>query len=103
MLFVIPVYAGLAGTWATVFNWISFALFLPILFFSAVPFYRGAWNSLKYKVINVDLPTGITHRTFVIKKNEDLTNDWLDRKGFKRKQLNLSKDNSHVERKKSSD
>nr|BFD60170.1 heavy metal translocating P-type ATPase metal-binding domain-containing protein [Bdellovibrio sp. CKG001] len=59
MLFVIPVYAGLAGTWATVFNWISFALFLPILFFSAVPFYRGAWNSLKYKVVNVDLPIAI--------------------------------------------
>ncbi|MEN0059022.1 MAG: heavy metal translocating P-type ATPase [Bdellovibrio sp.] len=56
MLFVIPVYAGLAGSWAEVFNWISFTLFLPILFYSAVPFYRGAWNSLKYKVINVDLP-----------------------------------------------
>lgn len=56
MLFVIPVYAGLAGTWATVFNWLSFCLFLPILFYSAVPFYKGAWNSLKFKVINVDLP-----------------------------------------------
>ncbi|WP_081110897.1 heavy metal translocating P-type ATPase [Bdellovibrio bacteriovorus] len=56
MLFVIPVYAGLAGTWAQVFNWLSFLLFLPILFYSAIPFYRGAWNTLKYKVINVDLP-----------------------------------------------
>lgn len=56
MLFVIPVYAGLAGSWAQVFNWLSFFLFLPILFYSAMPFYRGAWNSLKYKVINVDLP-----------------------------------------------
>ncbi|XGC79779.1 heavy metal translocating P-type ATPase [Bdellovibrio bacteriovorus] len=59
MLFVVPVYAGLAGSWATVFNWISFFLFLPILFYSAMPFYRGAWNSLKYKVINVDLPIAI--------------------------------------------
>lgn len=59
MLFVIPVYAGLAGSWATVFNWLSFMLFLPILLFSAVPFYKGAWNSLKYKVINVDLPITI--------------------------------------------
>ncbi len=56
MLFVIPVYAGLAGKWAQVFNWLSFALFLPILFYSAMPFYRGAWNSLKYQVVNVDLP-----------------------------------------------
>lgn len=59
MLFVIPVYAGLAGTWAQVFNLLSFLLFLPILFYSAVPFYRGAWNSLKYQVINVDLPIAI--------------------------------------------
>lgn len=59
MLFVIPVYSGLAGTYATVFNWLSFLLFLPILFYSAVPFYKGAWNSLKYKVVNVDLPISI--------------------------------------------
>lgn len=59
MLFVIPVYAGLAGTWAQIFNFLSFALFLPILFYSAVPFYKGALNSLKYQVINVDLPITI--------------------------------------------
>lgn len=59
MLFVIPVYAGLAGKWAQIFNWLSFFLFLPILFYSAVPFYRGALNSLKYKVVNVDLPIAI--------------------------------------------
>lgn len=59
MLFVIPVYAGLAGAWAVAFNWISFGLFLPVLLFSALPFLQGAWNSLKYKVINVDLPITI--------------------------------------------
>lgn len=59
MLFVVPVYAGLAGTWAQVFNWLSFILFLPILFYSAQPFYQGAWNSLKYRVINVDLPIAV--------------------------------------------
>jgi Cu2+-exporting ATPase/Cu+-exporting ATPase len=56
MLFVVPIYAGLAGQWATAFNWISFGLFLPVLFYSAKPFYQGAWNSLKYKTVNVDLP-----------------------------------------------
>lgn len=59
MLFVIPVYAGLAGSFAVLFNWLSFLLFLPILFYSAVPFYQGAWNSLKYRIINVDLPISI--------------------------------------------
>lgn len=56
MLFVVPVYAGLTGSYATVFNWLSFLLFLPILFYSAIPFYQGAMNSFKYHVINVDLP-----------------------------------------------
>lgn len=59
MLFVIPVYAGLAGQMGQLFNWISFILYLPILFYSAVPFYKGAWNSLKYRLINVDLPITI--------------------------------------------
>ncbi len=59
MIFVIPVYSGLAGSLGTLFNWISFILYLPILFYSAVPFYVGAWNSLKYKVVNVDLPITI--------------------------------------------
>lgn len=59
MLFVIPVYSGLAGELGKVFNWMSFILYLPILLYSAVPFYQGAWNSLKYRVINVDLPITI--------------------------------------------
>lgn len=56
MLFTIPIYAGLAGRMGTIFNWISFFLFIPIVTFCATPFYKGAWNSLKYKVISVDLP-----------------------------------------------
>lgn len=56
MLFVVPIYGGLEGSMAHLFNWMSFMLFLPILFYSAAPFYQGAWNFLKYRVINVDLP-----------------------------------------------
>lgn len=56
MLFVIPVYAGLAGPLGELFNWISFSLFLPVLLYSAVPFYKGSLASLKYKSISIDLP-----------------------------------------------
>lgn len=56
MLFVIPVYAGLSGTWSQIFNYISFLLFLPVLMYSAIPFYRGAWTAVKYQSVNVDLP-----------------------------------------------
>ena len=56
MLFVIPVYSGLDGIWKTAFNWISFILFLPILFYSGTSFYKGAWISLRNRTINIDLP-----------------------------------------------
>lgn len=55
MLFSVSVYAGLSGPWALAFHWISFILFLPLLLFSARSFYQGAWNSLRFRVINVDL------------------------------------------------
>jgi len=76
MLFVVPIYGGLEGSLATVFNWASFVLFLPILFYSAAPFYQGAWNFLKYRVINVDLPiviamlTGFFISTFNLLRGE---------------------------------
>lgn len=56
MLFVVPIYSGLTGTLATVFNWVSLVLFLPILFYSAQPFYKSALNSLRYRSLSIDLP-----------------------------------------------
>lgn len=56
MLFAVPIYGGLSGSYAWIFSWIMFVLFLPIITYCAVPFYQGAWNSLRYKVINIDLP-----------------------------------------------
>lgn len=55
MLFSIPIYAGLIGELGQIFKWISFFLFLPILFYSATPFYRKAWTSLLVRRINVDM------------------------------------------------
>ncbi len=55
MLFSVPIYAGLEGTLNQVFKWISFFIFLPVLFYVAVPFYKKAWTSLLVRRINVDL------------------------------------------------
>ncbi|WP_413578623.1 heavy metal translocating P-type ATPase [Bdellovibrio sp. HCB290] len=63
MLFTIPIYAGLSGTWEKVFNSIGLLLFLPILLFSAQPFYQGSLNALKFRTINVDLPITIAMLT----------------------------------------
>lgn len=55
MLFTVPIYAGLEGFWAEVFNALSFGLFLPVLLYSALPIYRGAWNALQHRQLNVDV------------------------------------------------
>lgn len=56
MLFSFSIYAGVEEPILTVFRWLNLVLFLPILFYSAVPFYRGAWTSLKVKKVHIDLP-----------------------------------------------
>lgn len=55
MLFSVPIYAGLTGPLALTFKWISFFIFLPLLFYVAGPFYRKAWTSLLVRRINVDM------------------------------------------------
>lgn len=55
MLFSFPIYAGLDGTLAIVFKWISFFIFLPLLFYVAIPFYKKAWISFIVRRLNVDM------------------------------------------------
>jgi Cu2+-exporting ATPase/Cu+-exporting ATPase len=59
MILSISNYGGADGSLAQKFNWISFFLALPVVFYSAVPFYVNAWSSLKRKVISIDLPVAI--------------------------------------------
>lgn len=59
MMFAIPIYAGLTGTLATVFEWIQLAIFLPVLFYSAKPVFQTAWSSLRLRQLSVDLPLAV--------------------------------------------
>lgn len=56
MLFAIPIYGGLTGSLRTAFEWTQALLFLPVLFWSARPFFRTAWMSLRMKELSLDLP-----------------------------------------------
>ncbi len=40
-------------------RWVSLLITLPIFFYSAYPFYRSAWYSLKAKTLNMDVPVSI--------------------------------------------
>ncbi len=70
MLYAVSHYGGAEYEYATVFNWVSYTLALPIFFFSAIPFYQSAWSRLSQKKISIDTPiaialiTGFIHGSF---------------------------------------
>lgn len=56
MLYSISLYAGAPESFSKPFNYIILLLSLPVLLFSAKPFYLSAWHALKNKRVNLDLP-----------------------------------------------
>ncbi|MEW6057620.1 MAG: heavy metal translocating P-type ATPase metal-binding domain-containing protein [Bdellovibrionota bacterium] len=56
MLLAVALYAGLAGDLARYFRYLSLALFLPVLFYSAAPFYKNAIASLRSRTLSIDVP-----------------------------------------------
>jgi Cu2+-exporting ATPase/Cu+-exporting ATPase len=56
MLLTVSVYGGAEGIWRDGFNWISLALALPTLTFSAWPLYRSSLRAFRARDLNIDLP-----------------------------------------------
>jgi len=62
MLMSFPEYLGIDASEAglrTIFRWANFVLALPVLLYSALPFYQSAWKSLKHKFLNIDAPIAL--------------------------------------------
>lgn len=59
MLLAVSIYAGLKGPIADWFGWVQFILFLPIVTYCAVPYYKGAIRAVRYGQISIDLPITI--------------------------------------------
>jgi len=59
MLYSISIYAGAGAAFSALFGWVSFFLTLPVLFFSAIPFYKNSISALRNKSINIDIPISI--------------------------------------------
>jgi heavy metal translocating P-type ATPase len=55
MMLSISQYSGAGGQVGQWFSWISLLLCIPVMGFSAIPFYRGAWASLRTLSISTDL------------------------------------------------
>lgn len=59
MLYSVSVYAGATDLFGLSFTWASLLLTLPVLFFSAIPFYKNSLSALKNRKTNIDQPIAI--------------------------------------------
>lgn len=57
MLLATSIYAGLEEHGLKeYFRWLNLIISLPVIFFSATPFYQSAWSAIKNKKISIDIP-----------------------------------------------
>jgi heavy metal translocating P-type ATPase len=59
MLYAASNYAGADGGYKDAFNWISFGFTLPVMFYSAKPFYTSTLQALKMKTVSIDIPIAL--------------------------------------------
>lgn len=63
MMYAVPVYFADAGDMSTdieqLMRWASLVLTLPVVLYSAAPFFRGAWRDLRLGRVGMDTPVAI--------------------------------------------
>lgn len=51
--------SGMDPVYETLLRWGALALSIPVVFYSAMPFHRGAWLALRQRSLSMDLPVSI--------------------------------------------
>ncbi|WP_299932079.1 heavy metal translocating P-type ATPase [uncultured Pelagimonas sp.] len=59
MLLSVAVWSGAEGPTRDMFHWISAAIVIPAVAFSAQPFFKNAWTALKAGHLNMDVPISL--------------------------------------------
>ncbi|MDR2638166.1 MAG: heavy metal translocating P-type ATPase [Zoogloeaceae bacterium] len=63
MMYAIPVYLAGEGEMSpdieSLIRWASLVLTLPVVLYSAAPFFRGAWRDLKFLRVGMDVPVAL--------------------------------------------
>ena len=63
MMYAVPVYLAEPGDieaqWDSLMRWASLVLTLPVILYSAQPFFTGAWRDLKARSPGMDVPVAI--------------------------------------------
>ncbi len=52
-------WSGMEAGYATFFRWLGLLLTLPVLLYSAAPFFRGAWRDLSHFSAGMDVPVSL--------------------------------------------
>lgn len=60
MIYAVSLYGGAAGEFATLFNSLTVAFAVPVLTYSAFPFYKNAWSAIKNKTLSIDIPISLS-------------------------------------------
>ncbi len=74
MLLSVAVWSGAADATRDLFHWISAAIALPAIAFSAQPFFRNAWAALRAGRLNMDVPISLA---IVLALATSLWETWL--------------------------
>lgn len=63
MMFALPLYlgfySGITSEFISLFRWVSLVMCLPVILFSATPFFRAAYRDLKTRHLTMDVPVSI--------------------------------------------
>jgi copper/silver-translocating P-type ATPase len=59
MIYAVSLYGGASHEFATLFNNLTVAFALPVLTYSAFPFYQTAWNAIKNRTLSIDIPISL--------------------------------------------
>lgn len=80
MLFSFPEYLGMdpqsQDNFAEVFKWLNVSLSLPVVFYSAQPFFIQAWKGLRYKNLNIDFPLALGIATLFVRSVLEVIFHW---------------------------
>ncbi len=60
MLYAVSLYGGASGEHGAFFNLLTVLFAIPVLTYSAFPFYRNAWMGLRNKTLSIDVPISLS-------------------------------------------
>lgn len=63
MMFSVPLYlgmySGIDSQFLSLFRWVSMLMCIPVICYSALPFYRAAWRDIQTRHLTMDIPVSI--------------------------------------------